>query len=292
MILIDMNQVMISNLMIHLTQNKEIDSGLVRHMVLNSLRSYRTRFYKNYGELVLCYDSKTYWRKKVFPYYKGTRKKDREKSPHNWASIFDTLNQLRDEFNEYLPYKVINVEGTEADDVIAAICKHQNLINIRLQKDMQPPVKVLILSGDKDFIQLQKYKFVSQYNPLQKKFVTGVDPQNYVSEHIIKGDRSDGIPNFLSDDDTLVENKRQKSITKKNIDQWVNMLPEEYCKNETELSNYKRNQQLIDFDFIPIEVEKNIIDSYECASTHKNNRMYEYFIHNNLTELLDKIGDF
>ena len=73
----------------------------------------------------------------------------------------------------------------------------------------------MVLSGDKDFIQLQKYPFVSQYNPIQKKFMSGIDPKQYILEHVIKGDRSDGIPNFLSDDDTFVKNKRQRPLSKK-----------------------------------------------------------------------------
>jgi 5'-3' exonuclease len=177
MILIDMNQVMISNLMMQISvRDGELEEGLVRHMVLTSLRMYRRKFGEKYGELVLCYDSKNYWRKKVFPFYKASRKKDREKSNHNWHRIFDVLNKLRDEFQKNLPYKVMCIDGTEADDIIAVLTKDQGTRNIRLQKDMQPPVPVLILSGDKDFVQLQKYPYVKQYNPVKKAFVECVDP--------------------------------------------------------------------------------------------------------------------
>lgn len=292
MILIDMNQVMISNLMVQLMHGKELQEDLVRHMVLNSLRMYRSKFYKEYGELVLCYDSKNYWRKKVFPYYKGTRKRDREKSNHNWSNIFDTLNKLRDEFKNNLPYKIIDVDGAEADDVIAILTKYQGTINIRLQNNMQPGDKVLILSGDKDFIQLQKFKFVKQYNPVQKKFVSGGDPKAYILEHTIKGDRSDGIPNFLSDDDTFVENKRQKPMSKKNIDMWLDMSPEQFCRDEKTMQQYNRNKQLIDFSYIPDEVEQSIIDSYESNTPQKRGKLYQYFAMNGLNEMLDKIGEF
>ena len=187
MILVDMNQVCISNLMVSLAHTTDISEGLVRHMVLNSLRSYRNKFYKDYGELVLCYDSKHYWRRKEFPHYKGTRKKDREKSNFDWHEIFEVLNKIRDEIREHLPYKVVEVDGAEADDIIATLVKDQGLANIRLQNNMQPPSKVLILSGDKDFQQLQKYRFVDQYNPIQKKFVQCEDPKQYIAEHILKG---------------------------------------------------------------------------------------------------------
>lgn len=290
-----MNQVMISNLMMNMSIHgpQKIEEELVRHMVINSIRMYRSKFYKEYGELVLCYDSKKYWRKKVFPFYKGTRKRDREKSNHDWGNIFDVLNKLKDEFKENLPYPTMDIDGAEADDIIAILTKLQGKVNIRLQNNMQPPVKVLILSGDKDFIQLQKYKFVKQYNPIQKKYVvTNGDPKQYILEHTIKGDRSDGIPNFLSEDDTFVENKRQKPLTKKNIDMWLDMSPEQFCRDDKTLQQYNRNKQLIDFSFIPDEIEKTIIDNYMNIVPNKRGKLYQYFALHRLTEMLDKIGEF
>ena len=292
MILIDMNQVMISNLMVHLNTNTKINEGLVRFMILNSLRMYRSKFSKDYGELVLCYDSKQYWRKVTFPYYKGTRKKDREKSQYNWTEIFELLNKLRDEFTQNLPYPVLTVDGSEADDIIAVLCKYQSQINLKLQKDMQPVKKVLILSGDKDFIQLQKYSFVTQYNPIQKKYVTQTNPHKYVAEHTLKGDRSDGIPNFLSDDDTFIEGKRQKPLTKRNIEKWSAMSPEDFCFTSEQLRRYNRNRELIDFSCIPKHIEESIIDRYETIQVSSRKNLLDYFSKNNLSELLNTIGEF
>ena len=291
MILIDMNQVMISNLMVQIQLSNELDKGLVRHMVLNSLRMYNQKFGEEYGELVLCYDSKRYWRREFFPFYKGTRKKDREKSSFNWGSIFEILNEIRDEIREYMPYKVMEVEGAEADDIISVLTKYQAMINIRLQKDMQPISKVLILSGDKDFIQLQKYPWLKQYNPVMKKFVTGMDPKKYILEHVLKGDKSDGIPNYLSPDNTFVEGKRQRPLTKKNLDRIINLSPEQFC-NEEQLENYKRNLTLIDFSYIPVEVEEKILESYDSVTHPPRNKMYNYFVKQQLINLLDKIGEF
>ncbi|AOV61683.1 ribonuclease H [Synechococcus phage S-WAM1] len=292
MILVDMNQVCISNLMVSLTSTSTtISEGLVRHMVLNSLRFYRSKFGKEYGELVLCYDSKNYWRRKAFPYYKGTRKRDREKSKLDWNEIFEVLNHIRDEIREFLPYKVIDVDGAEADDVIASLVKDQAYRNIRLQNNMQPPQKVLILSGDKDFQQLQKYRFVDQYNPIQKKFVQCEDPKQYLLEHIIKGDRGDGIPNYLSDDDTFVEEKRQRPISKLKLARWVEQSPEEFCNNET-LVNYERNRKLIDFECIPDEVHTDIINMFESSEPPVRGQLYVYFARHELNEMLDNITDF
>ena len=186
MILVDMNQIAVANVMMHLhmTKKDEPEGSMVRHMILNSLRMYRTKFKEEYGELVLCYDSKHYWRRDIFPLYKYNRKKGREESDKNWDSIFEVLNQIRDELKEFFPYKFLEVYGAEADDIIAVLCGE-------LQYDNG---KTLIVSGDKDFIQLQKYKNVSQYSPITKKFVNGEDPLRYLQEHILKGDSSDGIP--------------------------------------------------------------------------------------------------
>jgi len=286
-----MNQVCISNLMVSLSTSQTISEGLVRHMVLNSLRYYRSKFSKEYGELVLCYDSKHYWRRKEFPYYKGTRKKDREKSSLDWNEIFEVLNRIRDEIKENLPYKVIEVDGAEADDVIASLVKDQAYRNIRLQNNMQPPQKVLIMSGDKDFQQLQRYKFVSQYNPIQKKFVMCEDPKKYLLEHIIKGDRGDGIPNYLSDDDTFVTGKRQRPLSKVKVERWLDMSPEQFCDDVT-AQNYERNRKLIDFECIPDDVNSDIINTFETTEPPGRGQMYVYFGRHELTEMLDHITDF
>ena len=253
-----MNQVMIANLMVSLSQTEKLQEGLVRHMVLNSLLNYRSEFKKKYGEFVLCYDNRHYWRRDEFPHYKGTRKRDREKSKHNWDNIFELLNKLKAEFLKHLPYKVVEVEGAEADDIIAVLCKQQGLANIRLQNNMQPPVKTLILSGDKDFIQLKRYGYVDQYNPCLKKWVEGLDPKLYISEHILKGDRSDGIPNFLSDDSCLVEGRRQKPLRKVLIAKWSTQSPEDFCTTPELMDQYERNRKLIDFEYIPKDVVKRI----------------------------------
>ena len=63
MVLIDLNQVLISNLMQQIGSNPKtkLDEGLIRHMVLNSLRSYSKQFRSKYGEIVIACDSKKYW---------------------------------------------------------------------------------------------------------------------------------------------------------------------------------------------------------------------------------------
>jgi hypothetical protein len=285
MILVDMNQVTISNLMMSIGSKKDdVDENLVRHMVLNSLRMYRSKFSEEYGELVLCYDSKKYWRRDFFPNYKANRKKDREKSGLDWPLIFDTLNNIRDEVREFFPYKVIEVEGAEADDCIAAIVEHVATTPNEFEK-------VLILSGDKDFIQLHKHSFVKQYAPVQKKFINGVDPQIYIKEHILKGDRSDGVPNFLSSDNTFVDDLRQKPLATKKIETWIELDPQDFCSEEM-LRNYQRNRTLIDLDYIPTDLKERIIEEYRIPAKGARAGLLNYFIKKGLRNLMNDIGDF
>lgn len=282
MILVDMNQIMISNLMVQIKDN-EINEGLVRHMILKNLRSYEKEFSVKYGELVLAYDSKHYWRRDIFPFYKQNRKKDREKSGYDWNAIFEVLNKIRDEIKEFFPYKVVEVYGAEADDVISTLTSYQAYKN----EILDTPKKVLILSGDKDFIQLQKFSFVSQYSPVQKKYIKEKSPEKYVKEHILRGDKSDGIPNFLSDDRTFVNGTRQKPINKKNLEKWIELNPTEFCADQQQLRNYHRNQRLIDFNCVPKEVEDSIIECYESIDVSTKQVPLSYFQEHQLKELME-----
>lgn len=263
--------------------NAQVDEGIVRHMVLNSIRMYKTKFGPEYGKMVIACDATNYWRRQLFPYYKANRKKSQAASDLDWKAIFECLNKIRDELTEYFPYTTIRIDTAEADDVIASLCKEYG----------NTSEKILILSGDKDFAQLQRYMNVRQYNPVLKKFVTCNDPDKFLKEHIIKGDSGDGIPNILSDDNCLVTGVRQKPITQKKLDDWVNKFPEEFCSTLTQLRNYKRNQQLIDLNMIPDDVYKQIIDSYTAQMDKKASpNLMNYFIINRLKNLMENMNEF
>ena len=247
MILVDMNQISLASVMMHLniTKRNSVEGGMVRHMILNSLRMYRQMFFEDYGELVICYDSKHYWRRDIFPQYKAGRKKSRESSSHDWDNIFEFLNSFKDEMIEFMPYKVLEVYGAEADDIIAALCGELEFDN----------GKTLILSGDKDFIQLQRYGNVTQYSPITKKFVNGVNWSDYLNEHILRGDTGDGVPNVLSPDNTFVDGLRQKPLAKKKIQSWSEHNIEDVLPSDEVKRNYQRNKKLIDLTESPKELQ-------------------------------------
>jgi len=282
MIIFDFNQVAISNLMEQIGSSKTaVDESLVRHMILNTIRTYVKKFKAEFGpNIIIACDNKKYWRREIFPYYKANRKKSRESSGHDWNSIFDCLNKIRDELREHSPYKVIEVDTAEADDIIAVLSiKHS------------ANEKVMILSSDKDFAQLQKYPNVEQYSPILKKFIKEPLPSAQLKQLVIRGDKSDGIPNILSKDDVFVEGVRQKPITEAKIINWMNQKPEEFCTEEM-LRNYNRNEILIDLTRIPENLKQNIIDTYESSKGRTRQEFMNYMVANRLKNLIEVIDEF
>ena len=282
MLLIDLNQVLLAGLMAQIAnqKNKTLEEDLIRHMVLNIIRGHVKNFKGEYGEVILCCDNRKYWRKDFFPFYKAGRKKTREKSDLDWHLIFDMLSKFKQELKDNFPYKVIDVDGAEADDIIGTLVPRYALTE-----------KVLILSSDGDFLQLQQYgSNVKQYNPSQKKFIKSPQPLLELKEKIIRGDKGDGIPNIFSPADCFVRDLRQKPITQKVIEKYLNEDVDNY--SETDKANYVRNSTLIDLMNIPKEVKQRIIDTYEETKPASRQKMLNYFIEYKLKNLMDVIEDY
>jgi hypothetical protein len=291
MILVDYSQVAISNLMKQLSVSKGelvLNEELVRHMILNSLRGYRQKFFQEYGELVICCDATDVWRKTIFPFYKAGRKKHREDSVHDWNNIFTILNKIRDEIRDHMPYKSIRVDHAEADDIIGVICSKYGRIQY---EEARKAEKILILSGDKDFTQLQKYANVFQYSPVLKKFLTIDNPERFRREHIMLGDKGDGIPNFLSPDDTFVNNRRQRQLSRKKLLEWIEKDPMDFCDDEM-LRGYRRNETLVDLEKVPSHIRESCLTAFEVAVATPRSNLLNYFMQNRLRNLVEKIGEF
>ena len=293
MIIVDFNQTAISNLMAEIGNRTDIELNvpLLRHMIVNSLRGYKQKFGKEYGDIVIACDNIRYWRRSIFPFYKAGRKKAREESGYDWNVIFDAINQIKKELKDFFPYKVIEIEGAEADDIIATLCKWSqtnNLVSVGL---VEEPQKILIISGDHDFFQLQKYKNIEQYSPLKKKFIVEENPQSMLLEHIIKGDKGDGIPNVLSADDCIVNGDRQKPISSKKIEQWINDQSTMPTDNMF-VRNFDRNKQLVDLTMIPKNIEEDVINSFENYVVNDKSKILDYFIHNKMKLLMEHIEEF
>lgn len=286
MILVDFSQVMISNIMMQLANNEsKLDEDMVRHMVLSSIRLYKRKFSNEYGEIVICADGPSYWRREIYPHYKAGRRKARDKSQHDWSLIFNALHKIRDEITDNMPYPVLRFDRAEADDIIGALCHaygQHGVIN----------EKILIVSGDKDFAQLQKYDNVTQFSPIAKKFISpDVNPERFKQYHILQGDSGDGVPNFLSADDTFVSGSRQKPLPKKKLEEWTLMQPEDYCHGEM-LRNYHRNKMMVDLDCVPEELQNEIVCKYNEYQRNPRSKIFNYFIQHKLRQLTEAISEF
>ena len=279
MILLDYSQTVIGSFMAMGRGKPAVEEDLLRHTILNSIRMFRNQFAKEYGDMVICCDGKNNWRKKVFPEYKANRRKNRDNDTTDWPTLFELLHEMREDLAKYFPYKVMHVDSAEADDIIGVLIEHCE----------ENPT--LILSSDKDFIQLQKYQGVRQWSPLQKKFIVG-DPTESLYDKTIRGDTGDGVPNILSSDDTLItEGKRQTPVTKKKMELWRGKKPDDFC-NEAMLRNYHRNKTMVDLGETPNSIRINIVNQYDNQEAGDRSQLWNYFVDNRLKNLMEGIDEF
>ena len=288
MIIVDYSGIALASIII----NKTFDEQLIRHMILNSLRMYRTRYKEEYGELVLAVDASNNWRKTAFPQYKASRKKTQKESTFDWGEAFRILNKIREEIAENFPYTVVRVDGCEADDVIGTLVTR----NPDPNRDYDPE-KIMIVSSDRDFLQLQKYKFVRQFSPLLKKELSVDNPRVWIQTHIIKGDKGDGVPNILSDDNVFVEGFRQTPITQKKIDSIIEDLEEgELLYAASWYRNYCRNKKLIDLSETPKELRREIINNFMADKPDtrwmRRGKVFPYLVENKCNELIKSAQEF
>ncbi|MDD5151119.1 MAG: hypothetical protein PHC28_11710 [Flavobacterium sp.] len=282
MILFDFSQIVMGAAMSYYNKTKEpIDTDLLRHIALNNIIQIKQKYKKEFNsQVVLCLDSRHYWRKDLFPYYKKHREKDREKSDFDWDNFFKSFEIIKEEFKENLPYKVLVVHGAEADDIIATMC-----MTYRSEE-------VLIISSDHDFLQLHRLnEKIKQYSPMLKKMITVTTNKYSLFEHVVKGDTGDGIPNIFSDDDTLlVETKRQKPIRNNDLAIWEKEFgfdnPAMFCRNFDDLERFNRNLKLIDLTKIPKDLQDTIIDQFQSQKTN-GHKTFNYLIQHKLAKILE-----
>ena len=291
---------MIASYIVATDIHADVEESVVRHIVMNTLRSVLFKNKNEFGKNVyIACDASDYWRKSIFPYYKASRKKAREGSKVDWNKLFNFLNKIRDEIRDNFPYKVIWVPNTEADDIIARLCmvhgeKEEPILRSGAEE------KILILSGDKDFIQLHLFGNIKQFSPMTKQFVENINPADYLIYHIMKGDKEDGVPNMLSNDDVFIKGERQTPMKKTFIgDTIINfskgMSPAEIFRTPALLNNWERNQKLIDFNFIPTHILESIdaaIEKEDNKEVKDRSKLFKYFAGNNLKVMLEKMGDF
>ena len=278
MILLDYNGIAISNIM---AQRLGENEDMIRHMILNSIRMYKQRF-KEYGDIVVVSDAGGNWRKEVFPEYKANRKKTRDSSSVDWDELFRITNMVFDEITENFPYRTMKVWGTEADDCIAQIC-------IGTQ-EFGAYEDIMIVSADKDFAQLQKFKNVKQYSPMTKKMIVEENPRGFLLEHILKGDTSDGVPNVLSDDKVFIEGRRQGVMSAKKkaiLSEDINAFGEDVVRN------FQRNAKMIDLTKCPDKLVIDIKEHFNKQAPHANKgKVFPYLVNKQCRRLLEVVEEF
>lgn len=284
MILIDFSGICISSI---LSQPKtQVNENLVRHMILNSLRMYNLKYRDAYGEMVIVCDSNS-WRKEVYPEYKASRKTNRDNDSNDWNEIFEIINKVKAEIEEFLPYRVIQVRGAEADDIVATL--------VARTQEFGCYEKIMIVSSDKDFAQLQKYSNVEQFSPALKKKVVEKNPSKFLFEHVVRGDSSDGVPNILSSDDVFISGGRQKPLSSKKLEAWYEaskkQSPENFLPADA-YRNWVRNQKMIDLSQIPQDLIDKINQVYEGCATKNNSKVLPYLISKRCNQLVGSAEEF
>lgn len=282
-ILIDLSQIVIANCATApfkaKRENIVVDDSFVKHMILNSLRLYNKQFRQQYGDMIICCDSKNTWRKDAFPYYKSKRAKQKQESPIDWNMVHRTMEEMFHDLDKFFPYKVIKIEGCEGDDIIGTLARYSK-------------GPTIIISGDHDFGQLLSDR-VKQFHPIKKEFIEIEDPALFLKEQIIKGDDGDGVPNILSDDDALhTVGKRQASMFEKKVAVWVHQDPKHFCESAKVLKNYERNKTLIDLSQTPESLKTKIIEKSQEPANGNKQTITEYFMAHRMRNLLAVLQEF
>ena len=281
MLIFDYNGLALGSILIQ----KELNVDLIRHMILNTIRMYRVKFPRSqYGDVIIACDGSSNWRRGAYPQYKANRRKNREQSTFDWNEAFRILNMIREELRDNFPYKLIHIDGCEADDIIGTLA--YNTAEFGQYED------VMIISADKDFTQLQKLDNVKQFSPITKKFVVEKNPKLFALTHIIKGDAGDGVPNILSSDDCLVEGIRQTPISQKKLDVFIEAVSNGTAEGETWYRNFQRNQRLIDLNFTPEHLKTSIIEAFNVKPSIPGSAILPYLINKKCKLLIEVASEF
>lgn len=296
-VLIDYNQLFIANIFQQMQSTAdgevELDMDLTRHMVLSSLLWSRRKFFKNYGQLIICVDSRHTWRHELFPQYKIRRKLRKKNDKVDWDKIYELMNQMKSELDDTFPYKVVEVPKAEADDVIACLCFYFS--------KQGASERCLIVSSDKDFKQLQALGNVDQFAPVAKEFIKCENPDAFKKELIIRGDSDDDVPNIFSPIKTFItEGIKSKPILQKKLEVWLGQEPDQFCRayasSDEEYKicfrRYKQNKKLVDLWEIPSVIHKAVINKYTSPLKGSYDNLYNYFGQHGLSSLFEALGDF
>lgn len=286
---IDISNISIATLMNNFKPKEQasITIEIIRHLVLDTLRFNVVKFKGEYPEIVIAFDDRNYWRRQKAWYYKKRRQIEHEESEWDWDRLNNFLNPVFEEIRQNMPYLGLKVEFAEADDIIAVVTK----------KAVGEGRRVLVVSADSDFTQLQKYNGVRQWSPPQKKWVTPKygSPRNDLRYKNIKGDKKDSIACIKIRNDyivTKVEGERAPAVKSSELEAWLEADDPTTLMTPEWAARYKENEELRDFEFIPKDIENSIIEAYNTPKSGSKAKMERYFMDNKLSRMFEKLSDF
>jgi hypothetical protein len=166
-------------------------AGLCMHSALNTLKSYHRKIKPD--QIAVAFEGAKNWRKEFTKstdcisqrYYKGNRVTDDSK-----IAFYELIAAFENLARNHTSLVCLSNPRLEGDDVIAGYAQHFSAVGD----------EVIILSGDKDFIQLLKLPGVSLLNPDDGKLrgwdkETGekIDPEYFMFEKALRGDTGDNV---------------------------------------------------------------------------------------------------
>lgn len=191
---------------------------------------------------------------------------------------YNQIDKMKSIMNNF-PIKTVLCKEREADDIVYYLCQ-------KLSKEY---AQIIVISNDKDFIQLlQQFDNIKVYNPIQKEFrelpngLTG----KFTDFKALFGDEGDNVPKIIS------ETKALKSAN--DIDAW------KATATEDQLKQYEQNLRLVDFTLLTfnnLEIEqteysynkikvKELLEEYKFKSILKKfnewSNIFENSIFNSL----------
>lgn len=246
--------------------NSPFSRELIIHDFLLQIRALEMK-YKADGILVAC-DERNLWRKEIYPEYKGQR--DKKRDPH-YEEVRGIMDELKDFFNNFTKIPAISVPRNEADDVIAIASR------ISTQKNV-------IVSSDKDFIQLINDKTILYSPPLRAERETK-DKEFELFEKCIRGDSGDNVFSAYP----RVRTKVLEAVWGDEL-AMANLFETKRKIDGRKVGEvYEFNKSLIDLDMIPQDHQDTISDKIieEVSNGSKFNYlgMLRFFGQNNLKKL-------
>jgi hypothetical protein len=264
---------------------------IARHVFLTTTLGYKRQWAEKCGNLIIACDGRKNWRREVFPPYKGQRKANREESDTDWSSIFSIMHDLKFELASLFPYKVLQDDAAEGDDIIFILSDYFAENEFVQEGLEESPQRVMNISSDHDFLQQYKHKNYAQWSPRVKKIVPKPE-KTFLVEKIINGDSGDGVPSVLMEDDFFMDKEkygRAKPVTKAIIKKYSNLA----SLTPFELARYKRNERLISSECVPTDLRDRVISQYKMAPDKADRQgIMDLCIKYKLKQILPRIMDF